>query len=142
LAATSDRTRFRVVRPLHPFHAFLLAGMVPLFFGGLLCDWAYRSSQHIQWSNFASWLITGAMVLCGIALVCSIFGLFRGGRPGLLHFLLLLATFVLGFINALVHGQDAWAIFPEALVLSLIVTALAIVATWQGFSGYRAGGVS
>ncbi|KGM54575.1 membrane protein [Lysobacter arseniciresistens ZS79] len=142
MAATYERTRLRVGRPTHPLHAFLLAGMVPLFLGGLLCDWAYRNTHHIQWSNFASWLIAGAMVMCGLALVCSIFGLFRGGRHGLLSFLVLLATFVLGFINALVHGQDAWAIFPEALVLSVVVTVLAVVATWLGFSGYRAGGVS
>ncbi|MGH8085285.1 MAG: DUF2231 domain-containing protein [Lysobacter sp.] len=139
MAATYDWTRLRAI---HPFHAVLLAGTVPLFLGGLLCDWAYHSSQHIQWSNFASWLITGAMVLCGLALVCAIVGLYRSGRSGLLYFLLLLATFVFGFINALVHGQDAWAIFPEALVLSLVVTALAIAATWLGFSGYRVGGLS
>ena len=139
MVAMHDWTRLRVI---HPFHAVLLAGTVPLFLGGLLCDWAYHSSQQIQWSNFASWLITGGMVLCGAALVCAIIGLFRGGRSALLHFLLLLATFVLGFINALVHGQDAWAIFPEALVLSLVVTALAIAATWQGFSAYRTGGLS
>lgn len=142
MVASYDRARVRAVRPIHPLHAFVLAGMVPLFLGGLLCDWAYRSTQHIQWSNFASWLIVGAMVMCALTLVCSIIGLFRGGRHGLLYFLVVLATFVLGFINALVHGQDAWAIFPEALVLSLLVTALAIVATWLGFSSYRVGGAS
>ena len=142
MLATLDRARLRAI---HPLHAVLLAGAAPLFLGGLLADCAYRSSHQIQWSNFASWLIVGAMVLCGIVLVFAIAGLFRAGQrngAGLLYFLLILATFVLGFINALVHGQDAWAIMPEAVVLSAITTLLACAATWLGFSGYRVGGAS
>lgn len=139
MAATLDRPRPRAI---HPLHAVLLAGSVPLFVGALLCDWAYHSTLHIQWSNFASWLIVGAMVLCGIVLVFAIARLLRMRRDGLVYFLVVLATFVLGFINALVHGQDAWAIFPEALVLSFVVAVLAIAATWLGFMGERMGGVA
>ena len=139
MVTTFGRTRLPAI---HPFHAVLLAGMVPLFFGALLTDWAYSSSPQIQWSNFASWLIVGAMVLCGIVLVFSIAGLFRRSGGGLVYFLVVLATFVVGFINALVHGQDVWAIMPEAVVLSVITTLLACVATWLGFSGYRVGGAS
>ena len=54
-------------------------------------------------------------------------------------FLLLLATFVLGFINSLVHAKDVWAAMPAGLVLSLIVAVLAIAATWIGFSSLRVG---
>ena len=130
-------------RVLHPLHAVLLAGTVPLFLGALLTDLAYRSSHQIQWSNFASWLIVGAMVLAAGVLVFAIVDLFRYGRRsgrGLLYFLLVLATFVLGLVNALVHGQDAWAIMPEAVWLSMVVLLLACAATWLGFAGYRAGG--
>jgi uncharacterized membrane protein len=144
MAATLDRTRPWAVHPIHPLHAVLLAGTVPLFLGALLTDWAYHSSQQIQWSNFASWLIVGAMVLTGIVLVFAIVDLFRAARRGgraVLYFLLVLATFVLGFINALVHAQDAWAIMPEAIWLSALVFVLACVATGLGFSTYRAGGV-
>lgn len=127
---------------VHPFHAFLAAGMVPPFLGALLTDWTYANAYHIQWSNFSSWLIVGAMVLCGITLVFSIVDLVRrrGGRA-MLHFLAVLATFILGFINALVHGQDAWAIMPEAPILSLIVFLLACFAAWTAFAGRRPGGV-
>lgn len=138
---THDRTHLRAI---HPFHAVLLAGALPLFLGALLNDWAYWSSQEIQWSNFASWLIAGALVLTGGVLVFAVVDLFRAARRGrhaLLYFLVVLATWVLGFINALVHGQDAWGIMPEALVLSVIVAVLACVATWLGFTGNRAGGV-
>jgi uncharacterized membrane protein len=127
---------------LSPLHAVLLAGIVPLFLGVLLCDWAYGSTYEIQWKNFASWLIVGALVYGGVALLWSLIDLVRadrrGGRP-LLYFLLLLTAWVLGFINALVHAKDAWASMPTALILSVIVALLAVAATVLGFTANRAG---
>jgi uncharacterized membrane protein len=127
---------------LSPLHAVLLAGIVPLFLGVLLCDWAYGSTYEIQWKNFASWLIVGALVYGGVALLWSLIDLVRadrrGGRP-LLYFLLLLAAWVLGFINALVHAKDAWASMPAALILSVIGVLLAVAATVLGFTANRAG---
>jgi uncharacterized membrane protein len=128
---------------IHPLHAFLLAASVPLFLGALLSDWAYSSSYEIQWTNFASWLLVGALVFAGFALLWGLIELLRGdrrwrGRP-LITFLVLLAAWILGFVDALVHAKDAWAKMPEALLLSIIVTALAIAAAWLGFSTLRAG---
>lgn len=141
MAATLDRTRPSAI---HPFHAVLLAGTIPLFLGALLSDIAYAKSYEIQWSNFASWLIVGGMVFCGVVLLLALVDLFRahhrGGRQ-LVYVALVLATFVLGFINALVHAKDAWAVMPAGLVLSAVVTVLACVATWIGFSNFRAGAV-
>lgn len=125
---------------LHPLHAVLLAGTVPLLLGALLCDITYARSYHIQWANFASWLIAGALLYGAIVLVWAIVALlrYRSGRT-LLYALLVLATWVLGFIDALVHAKDAWAAMPMGLVLSAIVTVLACAATAVGFSGYRTG---
>lgn len=131
-------------RTLHPVHAILLAGSLPLFLGALLSDIAYASSYQIQWSNFASWLLAGALVLAGFALLCGLIGLVRDDRRerhATLSFLLLVATWVLGFLDALVHARDAWAIMPTALVLSVIVAVLACAATAFGFCSPRAGGV-
>ena len=130
---------------IHPLHAFLLAGSVPLFIGALLADWAYSSTYEIQWTNFASWLLVGAMVLAGLALLWALIDLLRAdrswrGRP-LVYFLVLLAAFILGFMNALVHAKDAWAKMPEALILSIIVAILVLVASWLGFSRWRSGEV-
>ncbi|MBN8726267.1 MAG: hypothetical protein J0H15_01000 [Xanthomonadales bacterium] len=125
---------------IHPFHAVMLAGAAPMFLAALLADWAYWSSYEIQWSNFASWLLIGAMVLATIALVCAIVDLSRGAR-GLLYILVLAATWIVGFFDALHHGRDAWGIMPTALVLSVLVTVLAWLATWIGFSTLRTGGV-
>jgi uncharacterized membrane protein len=127
-------------RPLHPLHAVLLAGTVPLFLGALLGDVAYYATYQVQWKNFASWLIVGGLVFAGFALLWALFHLVRaarGGRP-VSYVLLVLAAFVLGFINALVHAQDAWDSMPTALILSAIVAVLTMAATGLGFSTLRA----
>jgi len=55
------------------------------------------------------------------------------------YFLLLLGTWVLGLVNAFQHAKDAYAMMPAGLVLSAIVTVLAIVATWIGLTNLRSG---
>lgn len=143
MSATIERSPQVPIYPLHaihPFHAVMLAATVPLFLAALLSDYAYWSTYDIQWANFASWLLAGALVFGAVALLCAVLGLFRrAGRSGprLLYLLLLLAMWVLGFIDALVHAKDAWAVMPAGLILSLIVTVLAIAATWVGFSTLR-----
>jgi uncharacterized membrane protein len=119
----------------------LLAGTVPLFMGVLLSDVAYAFSYEVQWKNFASWLIVGGLVFGGFALLWALIGLFRADQRGWFYFLVLVATWVVGFVNALVHAMDAWAGMPEGLILSAIVAVLAIVATGFGFSTLRAGGL-
>jgi uncharacterized membrane protein len=123
-------------------HAVLLAGALPLFLGGLLSDWAYASTAEVQWSNFAAWLIAGAMVFTGVSLLWAFIALLRARpRPGwlLICFVLLLAAFILGFVNSFVHARDAWGIMPGALILSAIVTVIVITAVWVGFSSLRSG---
>jgi uncharacterized membrane protein len=121
-------------------HAALLAGAVPLFLGGLLSDLAYGSTAEVQWSNFAAWLIAGAMVFTGFAGLWALIALVRARRGWpLLCLLLLVATFVLGLIDSFVHARDAWGIMPEAPIMSAIVTLVAIAATWIGLASLRAG---
>jgi uncharacterized membrane protein len=122
-------------RPLAPLHAILLAGTVPLFLGALLSDLAYFYTYHIQWSNFASWLIAGGLLFGGLALLGSLIRLIRAKRRTgreLVHFLLMLAAWVLGLLDAFVHARDAWAVMPSGLVLTLIVTVLACATAWLG----------
>ncbi len=126
--------------PIHPLHAVLLAGALPLFLGAALSDIAYSRTYEIQWNNFASWLVAGGLVLGGLALVFAIVDLFRADRRarGAVPYLaVLLVTWVVGFFNALLHARDAWASMPAGLAMSLIVVVLACVATWLGFRAPR-----
>ncbi len=133
------------LKPLHPLHAILLAFPLPLFTGALISDLAYRSSFHIQWANFSSWLIAGGLLVGGFAVLWALINLFRRepaskGRLAL-YFIVLLAMWGSGLINALVHAKDAWATMPEGLYLSAITALLALVAAWMGYSGFRTGEV-
>ena len=126
-----------------PLHAILLAGTVPLFLGALLNDIAYYQTYQIQWSNFASWLIAGGLLFCGLALLFALVNLIRAERKAgraLMYLLLLLVTWVLGLINAFEHAKDAWAVMPQGLALSVVVTLLACVAAWVGLTSLRSGG--
>ena len=132
-------------RPLHPLHAIVLAFPLPLFLGALLSDLAYSASFHVQWINFASWLIAGGLFIGAFALIWAVVEVARGGTArtsrSRSYFITLLVMWVLGFINALVHAKDAWATMPASLYLSIIVTLLALAAAWIGYSGLRAGAV-
>ncbi len=133
-------------RPLHPLHSILLAFPLPLFLGALLSDIAYSSTYEVQWTHFASWLVAGALLVGGFALLWALVewivsGPARTARHAI-YFILLLLMWAVGFINALVHAKDAWAAMPGGLWLSAIVALLALVASWVGYAGLRAGGVS
>jgi uncharacterized membrane protein len=123
-------------------HAFFLAATVTLFLGALLSDLAYAMSYQVQWTNFASWLIAIGLLFGGVVLVFAGVGLrhaYRRGGRYLSYAFILLATWVMGFINALMHAKDAWAVMPEGLILSTIVLLLACAAAWMGLSNVRTG---
>ena len=134
----------RYAPAFHPVHALLLGGALALVIGGLLSDIAYARSYEIQWQNFASWFIAGALVIAGAALVCAVIGLMpaRRTQASLLHFVLWLATWIVGFFNALMHARDAWASMPGGLVLSVITVVLGLVATFFTVRAPRIGGVA
>lgn len=123
-----------------PLHAIMAGGTVALFLGALLSDIAYFQTYQIQWNNFAAWLIAGALVFCGIALLFALANLIRthhrAGRP-VRYVLLLAATWVLGLFNAFEHARDAWASMPGSLILSVIVTLLAVASAWVGLGSRR-----
>lgn len=126
---------------IHPLHAVMLAGSLALFIGAALSDIAYFRTYEIQWQNFASWLIAGALVFSAVAVLFSLFDL-RGAvrtRGSAIYALIVVAMWVIGFFNALLHARDAWASMPGGLVMSLIVVVLALVATFMGFRTARTG---
>jgi uncharacterized membrane protein len=125
------------VQASHPLHTVLLAGTVPVFLGALFSDIAYWTSFEIQWKNFASWSLVWGLVLGGLALVWALVGMLRVARRGprsLLSIVLLVTAWLLGFVNVLVHAQDAWASMPAGLILSVVVVLLVMGAAWFGLS--------
>jgi len=120
-------------------HAIVLSLSLPLFVGALLSDWAYTSSYQVQWLNFAAWLIAGGLLLAGPALLWGAAVLLRSPatrhRRSWIYLTLLLAAFVIGFINALVHAKDGWATMPTGLILSAVVVLLAAAASAVGVAG-------
>jgi uncharacterized membrane protein len=129
-------------RPLHPLHAIFLAFLFPLFLSALISDLGYWQTHEIQWANFSSWLITGGLFVGAFAVLWALVNVFRiGTARAILYFILLLVTWGLGFVNALVHAKDAWATMPDGLYLSAIVALLALVTAWTGYSGVHAGEV-
>ena len=130
---------------LHPLHAIFLAFPPPLFLGAWLSDLAYGATFQVQWVNFSSWLIAFGLLVGAFALLWALIGILgrgmaRTGRP-LIYLLALVAMWVLGLVNAFVHGKDAYAAMPEGLYLSAIVAILAFVAAWTGYSGFAVGRV-
>ena len=128
--------------PIHPVHAVLLAGTLPLALAALLADWAYSELRHVQWVNFAAWLTAGTVLFASLTLLMAIASaLFGGGRnrQGLIYLLLVLTTFGFAVLNMLVHTRDGWGVMPEALVLSALIALLSLAATWAGFARLRTG---
>ncbi len=136
------RTDFH--QPLtHPVQVILVVSALPLFLGALLSDWAYSVSFQVQWINFAAWLNAGALVFLGAALLWSVVAASRsraGSRRASWMFVgAIAATFVVGFIGALIHAKDAAATMPAGLYLSAVVLILTVITIWLGFDGHRAG---
>ncbi len=128
--------QYRYSEAIHPLHAVLLSGSFALYLGALLSDIAYAKTFHIQWSNFASWLIVGGLIFSSIALVFAIADLCRAHRrvSGVAAYVVLLvASWAVGLFNALMHARDAWAMMPGGLILSIAGTILIALATWLGF---------
>ena len=119
-------------------HAVLAFSCVPLFLSSLISDWAYFRSHQIQWVNFAAWLIAGGLLIVGPVLLWGAIDLLwsRGTRHrrSVVYLSLLLATFVVGFLNALVHAKDGWAAMPTGLILSALVVVLALMASVVGLA--------
>lgn len=129
---------------LHPIHGVLLGGAVSFFFATLLSDFAYIASYHIQWSNFASWLMSAGLLFSVLMLLFCVFSLLKPAyrvKPFIIYTGLVLFICVLALLNALIHARDAWATMPAGAVLSGVVLLLAVLASWLGFSRFGVGGV-
>lgn len=124
---------------LHPLHAILLAFPVALFTAALATDITYLNTAVIQWSNFSSWLIAGALLFGAPVLLWAIIALIKPRAAGLrgralIYFAVVALMWALGFLNALKHSSDGWSsVGTLGLVLSIVTAVLALVAGWIGY---------
>lgn len=127
--------------PLHPLHAILLAFPVAFFTGALAADATYLNTAEMQWSNFAAWMIVGALLfgapVVGWAAVSTLRGRGAGRRiPAASYLVVVLLMWLTGLVNAFQHSRDGWSSVGTAgLLLSMASTLLALVAGWIGYSG-------
>ena len=101
----------RIGAGLSALHGILLSFPIALFTGAVVSDIAYLKTFEDQWTNFSAWLITGALVFCGVvaawalvALVLKLRSPQRNARA--VFFAVLAALFVVGLVNAFKHSQD------------------------------------
>jgi uncharacterized membrane protein len=131
-----------LLRPVHPLQAIFVAGALTLFVGVFCSDLTYARSHEVQWKNFASWLLVGGLALEFVALTWAIVDFIRlpldRGVRRVVYVAALLVSWVLGFVNALVHAGDAWASMPTGLVISAIVAILAVITAWLAFANHAA----
>jgi uncharacterized membrane protein len=113
----------------------LLGFPIALFTSAMLTDIAYLKTAELQWSNFSAWLITGALVVGGLALLAALLevpaAVARGanGRGALACALALALAWGLGLINAFKHSQDGWSsVETFGMILSILSALLALVA--------------
>lgn len=127
----------RPARPIaivrHPIFSMLLPIPVICFVGALLTDLSYLGSGgNLLWVNFSSWLLAAGLFFGAVALLILLIDGLRGAAawPA---FALLLAAWVVEFINSLVHARDGWtAVAGMGLVLSIVGALLALIAGWLG----------
>lgn len=121
-------------RGLHTVHSHVLAFPIALFSAGLVADIAYLRTAEIQWTNFAAWLIVGALVFGGVAAAWALASLVIALRSPqrtrrLIYFGVLAAMWLLGLVNAFKHSQDGWSsVGALGVILSILCTVLALVA--------------
>ena len=125
---------------IHNVHALLLSFPIALFSAALATDISYLNTAQIQWTNFSSWLIAGALVFGGaviaFALLNWILSIRRpAGRASLIYLLVVIVMWGVGLVNAFHHSRDAWSSVGTAgIAMSILCTVLALIAGWMLFS--------
>jgi len=122
-----------------PLYPALLPIPILCFAGALITDLAYIASAEMMWLDFSSWLLLAGLIGGGAAGALAIVELVRARfrRVFLMHFVLLLAAWIVEVFNSFIHARDGWtAVVPSGLCLSIAAAALALVAGWFWQSAY------
>lgn len=126
----------------HPVYSALLPIPIICFTGAMLTDITYSRAPDMMWLDFSSWLLLFGLIGGGIAGVVLIAELVRAGPgrkgPLTVHFLLLLAAWIVAVFNSFIHTRDGWtAVVPTGLLLSIAAAVLSLAAGWFWQSARR-----
>jgi uncharacterized membrane protein len=114
-----------------PLSSLLLPIPVVCFLGAMLTDLSYMNSGgNLTWVNFSSWLLAAGLAFGAFAGLVLLIDAIRGAASWI-QFGLLVVTFVVEFINSLVHARDGWtAVVPLGLTLSIVGAILILLTGW------------
>ncbi|WP_013322340.1 DUF2231 domain-containing protein [Gloeothece verrucosa] len=122
----------------HPIHPLLVTFPIAFLCAVLATDLAYWLTQDLFWARASMWLI-GAGVVTGI--IAAITGLMdflkinrvRQHSAGWIHLIGNVAALALSLINfGLRWGNQANAIVPTGIIVSLVVATTLGVTGWYG----------
>lgn len=107
----------------------LMSLPVAAFIGTLCTDIAYARTASMQWETFSIWLLTGGLIVAGIAIAIGLIDAFgfhhwpsRSMRIGYA------AMLIFALFNAFVHSRDAYtSVVPDGLTLSVLTVLAAVV---------------
>jgi uncharacterized membrane protein len=121
-----------------PIHPMLVSFPIAFFMGAFVTDIAYARTANLPWQYFSIWLITGGLIMGGLAALAGLIDYFgdrgiRERRPATAHMLLNILAMLLSLVNAFVHSRDGWtAVVPQGLILSGVVVVILAVSGWLG----------
>ena len=119
----------------HPIISMLLPIPIVCFVGALLTDLSYvNSGGNLLWVNFSSWLIAAGLAFGAVAILVLFIDGLRGASSWL-PFCLIAASWIVEFLNALIHARDGWtAVVPLGMALSILGALLALAGGWPSRS--------
>lgn len=123
----------------HPFYVILLAFPLAFFPAALVFDITYLNSEQMQWTNFAAWMITGALLFGGVVLLWAAIDALRASgawrHRALVHLAFVAGAWIAGLINAFQHSRDGWSsVGTGGLLLSILCTLLILAAGWTALA--------
>jgi uncharacterized membrane protein len=114
-------------RPIHPVIIPLAAG---LFLATLVTDLLFLKTLNMMWASFSIWLLTGGLIIAGIAGLALLFDLFawrRSLRPAWLPLIATVVAALLALVNAFIHSRDVYtAVAGSGITLSVIVSLIIV----------------
>jgi uncharacterized membrane protein len=118
-------------------HPHLIAPGAALLIAAFVTDLFYSNTGSYLWETFSIWLLTGGLILAGLATVAFVvdMALQRAAAVAWPRFVVLAAAALLSLLNAFVHSRDgAAAVLPSGIWLSGASAVLLIVFGLGGWS--------